>query len=373
MIFKIDESCLEAIDKLNNDAISALEMLALNRKKGKNIIFAEKCVLEVLKECACFSLPVKFLFRSLLNNAIENKLYFKGVNKYINIVNKIDGNRVGKKDNNVEEFKVTLDELSQVDISDYTEFITENQDDAEFYKLITRYYVKSKSIKVSSEFDFELKPGGGDTIAKILELEIKNKRRLLLCIVDSDIKYPSAGKGSTIEHVEGVIEKEKEGFWKVIFLDVHEIENLLPLCWVEECTEDTVTSSDTIKFLRYLIETDKNRDKDKAIYYFDMKKGIEGKRYICSDTEDENKMKEYRKNENFRKFWTTYLKGYGIAMDNLKSGDIISGFGNKVLSKVLEKYEKEREFPKIDKYIEDRWLLLGKDIFSWGCVGRRIN
>ena len=49
-----------------------------------------------------------------------------------------------------------------------------------------------------------------------------------------------------------------------------------------------------------------------------------------------------------------------------------NGFGGKILEKVLIEYENEKIFSDLGQCIEDKWLMLGKDIFTWGCVLGRV-
>ena len=181
MIFKIDESCLKAIDSGDNAAnaaIAILEQLALHRRAGKNYIFAEKGVLEKLMVQKDFSRPTRTLFKSLYNNSSEDKLYLKSVNKYINMVyNKT-------KEENKIEIVMELTSKKAVNICDTTVLITENQEDALFYELIAKYYTKYNGFK-NIEIFFESKPGGGDTTARVLEQTVISENRLCLCIVDS--------------------------------------------------------------------------------------------------------------------------------------------------------------------------------------------
>ena len=373
MIFKIDKSCLNVIE--NEYAIKALNTLAYNREKGRNFIFAEKEVLDILKEKDCLDSSAQKVFKSLFNNSSENKLYFESVNKYINIVEKIDGDRVVKV-NDKEECKVKLEELSSNNMTDITIIITENRDDYELYKLIAKYYAKSKRIKTSIWFDLKL--GGGSTTSKTLEYEIETNKefetnkKLCLCIVDSDIKFLNGPAGDTKKSVEEFIKKKTQDFWKVIFLDVHEIENLLPICWMEKCTTDIKTSSETIKFLKYL--TDKEKE-HKAIYYFDIKNGIKKEKFICKDKKSVEKMKKFRKDEEYRKFCISYLKDYGIEIDKIKDEHIINGLSTKILSKVVKECIEKNwldELNPIDEHLKEKWASVGKDVFSWGCVGNRI-
>ena len=358
MIFWIDKSCLAKIDRCEDTAVLALEMLALNRIKGKNILLAEKNVLEYLHKKECFSEPTRKLFNSLFQNAAEHMMYLKLVEKYIIIVDEIIENK-DKGQNLYEEkgYKVTLQELASLDISNYTELVTENLLDANFYKLTARYYIKSEDKLAKCEVKFDCVQGGGSTIAEVAKQKVKSKNRLFICIVDSDKKYPKCKRGDTCKKVEGFLKKTQEEIWQVLPLDVHEVENLLPISWLKKCSKDIKTSSNTIKFLEHLIEVDKNEHKDKAVYYFDMKDGITNYN---------------KKNEEFKRFWKPYLKSYGIKLDNLEDDNIIYGFGGKILEKVLNEYENEKIFSDLGQCIEDKWLLLGKNIFTWGCVLGRV-
>lgn len=364
MIFKIDKSCLNAINNKDRDSIIALDDLASSRRKGKNFIFAEKSVLETLYK-ADISKGAKEVFKSLFNNSSEDKLYWQTVNKYINVVDKVIEPQI-EKIGDAEELKVELKSLKDSDIHDYTLLITENQSDCEFYKLIGQYYARSKNI-VRTKIMFDLKPGGGDTTVNILSLTVNNEtRKLCLCIVDSDKKFPKDTGGSTKEHIKNFIKKHPvQDIWKVIILDVHEIENLLPISYIEKCSKDIRTSSNTIKFLKDLIDSE-------AIFYFDMKDGIKKEKFICKDFGDPTIKKKFYKNENFRSYWEEYVKNYVKDMKNIQDEHIINGFGKKILERIIKEFSSKEISLEEDGYLKGKWISLGRDIFSWGCVGDRI-
>lgn len=367
MIFKIDESCLKAIDSGDNAAnaaIAILEQLALHRRAGKNYIFAEKGVLEKLMVQKDFSRPTRTLFKSLYNNSSEDKLYLKSVNKYINMVyNKT-------KEENKIEIVMELTSKKAVNICDTTVLITENQEDALFYELIAKYYTKYNGFK-NIEIFFESKPGGGDTTARVLEQTVISENRLCLCIVDSDKKFPDDSGGTTKIHVEDFTKCKTQDIWKAIILDVHEVENLIPIGWIEKCIP-----CETISFLKYLKRKVAEEKNNAPIYYFDIKKGIEKDKFVCADSQNKQKRKNFNKSECFRNYWSVHLKGYGIDLNNLEKINgkcIIQGANENILNKILGKYKIEDIDMVNEEHLKDKWLSLGRDIFSWGCVGGRIN
>ena len=369
MIFKIDKSCLDAINNKDRDSIIALDDLASNRRKGKNFIFAEKSVLEALYK-ADISEGAKQVFYSLFSKSSEDKLYLQAVNKYINVVDKVIEPQIGKNGNK-EEFKVELKSLKDSDIYDYTVLITENQNDSEFYKLIGKYYARSKNI-IKSKIMFDPKPGGGDTTVKILSVTVNNAtKKLCLCIVDSDKKFPKDTGGDTKKHIEKFIKEHPvQDIWKVIILDVHEIENLLPISYIEKCSKDVSTSSNTIKFLNHLISS---YPIPEAIFYFDMKDGIKKEKFICKNPNNSEIQKKFNENANFRYYWHNYVISYGININTVSSEHIINGIGKKILEKIIKEFSSQEISLEKDDYLKDKWISLGRDIFSWGCVGDRIN
>jgi hypothetical protein len=369
LIFKIDESCLKAIDLGDEDAIAALEQLALYRRKQRNYIFARKNVLEKLMVQDFFSKPVQSVFYSLLNRGAEDRSYLEGVNKCINIVyNK-------KNECNGKEISIELKSISNIDICDTTVLITENQEDALFYELIAKYYTKYKGFK-NIEISFESKPGGGDTTARVLEQTVNSGNRLCLCIVDSDKKFPNDSGGTTKIHVEDFTNCKTQDTWKAIILDVHEVENLIPIGWIEKCNTENYIPDKTISFLQYLKRNVTVGENNAPIYYFDIKKGIKKDKFVCADSQDKDIQKRFNKSECFRNYWSEHLKDYGIDLDKLEKIDgeyIIQGVDKNILNKILGKYKNVDNYTVNEEHLKDKWLSLGRDIFSWGCVGGRIN
>lgn len=359
MIFKIDKSCLDVICLGDEDAIAVLEQLALYRRRQKNYIFAEKEVLEKLMLQKYFSKTARSVFLSLYNNSSEDKLYLKSVNKYINIVS----NKINKE--NCIEIPVELTSISEIDICNSTVLITENQEDASFYKLIAKHYIDYKRLK-GIKICFEIKPGGGDNTARVLEETVISRERLCLCIVDSDRKFPDDSGGTTKMHVENFAADKSQDIWKVRILDVHEVENLIPIEWMEKCNTENCIPLEAIDFLKHLKRKVPEEKDNAPVYYFDIKDGIKKDKFVPTDN----------KNERFRDYWNKYIEEYGIDLKNAKNIDcehIIKGINKKILDKVLKEFGNKNIHIKIEDYLIDKWLSLGIDLFSWGCVGRKIN
>lgn len=364
MLFKIDESCLSAIDRNDENAICALSSLALSRKYGHNVIFADRMVLENLINKNCFERPICNIFKKIFINS-ELKLYWKNINRYVVIVDEIKGDRLSIVEDK-EEYKIALNELKSQTIFGKTILLTENIDDAKIYYIISKYYRNCNRInKFDTQFDEQM--GGGGTIAKVLESISNKKENHCLCIVDSDKKFPEATCGDTMAKTQAFARNKEQHLWKLCCLDVHEIENLIPIKWIEKVTMDIPNIENCTNFINHLFEK-----KDESIYYFDMKEGIKSDKFICSNKDDPSAKKKYNKAENFRRYWRQHLDSYNINIDNVSGEYIIPGTCKKLLEKIIKEYGDEICFEEIEDHLKEKWLDIGITVFSWGCVGERI-
>lgn len=111
----------------------------------------------------------------------------------------------------------------------YTELylLVENLIDAEFYRIVLKFYRKEKGF---ASYECELYPlmGGGITTAKVIENEIKLCQHFCLAISDSDRTRPKGPLGETIKRLLETVTPSSFNC-NVYYLDlVSEIENLIP-------------------------------------------------------------------------------------------------------------------------------------------------
>ena len=373
----IDESCLTALNNEEEDAVDALSQLAFHRKKSRNIVIAKKKVLEQLMHVEEFSEMERTVYKTIFNKSVENKIYLHAVSQYILIVPEITGERIQKKQltDNIQQtiYQITLTELAKSDITDRVNLLTENIEDSEFYKILGKFYGKTCNIK-NCTLDFEKRMGGGSTIVKVFEDILKERQKACLCIVDSDQKFFNPSNpviGNTMSNLKKIIDgKNEELWWKVLFLEVHEIENLIPIQWMEELTKDIQDAEQGISFLKYLSTLE---DEPSPVFFFDIKKGIKAEIFHCSDVNDKDKMKHFQKNELFREYWKKYIDDFGIDIDVIHEGTVIHGICKDILVRVNENKNTLNNLYEIEEYLRKNWMLIGRVVFSWTCVGNRIN
>lgn len=375
MLYVIDESCLKFLDTKDEKSICFFEELALNRRKCKNLLVANRKVLDLLAKSEALSLPTKNIYKMLRNRASEFKLIIENTKKYCRVVAELKDNERIIFEEGHEIIQIIPTESIDKDLTDKTIMLAENTEDIVFYKTIGQYYIKKKNI---GNFDimFEERMGGGDTTNIVLQEIINKRTRMCLCIVDSDKKYKEATCGETMKKILEITSKISHDFFDVVFLEMHEVENLVPLSILRKVSEKILSGKDAVNFMEFLLSCDSTQTS--PVYYFDLKKGVSKGAFILKEQVDEKTMKKYRKLELYRKYWSVFLEEYGKDINDIGNDEhIVSGISQHLLKHVITVFEdmkKEGSFEKfiVDEYIQEYWLNIGEKIFCWGCVGHKI-
>lgn len=361
MIFEIHKSCLQLLAEEDPDVCSMLNSLATNRRKELNIIIADRDVLDYLKNCTLLEVNARRLFDYLIRKIHETKELKKAVSRYYTIV----ANNGIECDNS---HIITVSDILKKEFLSKTQLIVEDLTDFKFYHYIGLYFAYKN--RINCHLSFDMAPGGGRNSAGLFDGLIKQENRLLLGIFDGDQKYPGDKIGDTLKAVLEIIDSKDRKFFECISLaeqGVHEAENLIPLKLIEEIYDSRETyAQNTIKFLSRLYEERLN-----LYFYFDMKEGI----YRGNKTY----------NDNYYACWKDCVESFKVSenIESLHISQVIISQGG-LLEKVIEYLSKKSLengedlssiFEKfvINTFIDLKWMEIGKEIFTWGCVGSRIS
>lgn len=151
--------------------------------------------------------------------------------------------------------------------------LTENAEaDGEYLKLICR--VTAKEMEYLSPMNLEIVHGGGSTTAVVLSAAW-SEARPMICVVDSDRRYPRAPLGGTAKAIDDIGSENEIGTVCTAILDVREIENLLPLSFLFEVYKDNPEVNGRIAKLHSYLSLDaRKKAKFNVIDYIDFKDGI---------------------------------------------------------------------------------------------------
>lgn len=368
MLYEIDESCLAALKTTNLNIIALLEQLALDRRKCRNVVVAKREILHELANTEKLSDVSRAVYKVLGNRMSERKLLLKNAKKYCRIVAmNIEESLIVEGDQEI--IILNTEEGSSKDFTSYPLMLAENEEDIEFYKIVGQYFMKKNGLG-NLNISFEVKNGGGSTIANVLDHIISEKNRMCLCIVDSDRKYRNATYGDTMQRIIDVTQGVLQDYFEVVLLEVHEIENLIPLSVLEKVVDENNLERQGLLFLKYLIERDGTLES--PIFYFDLKKGILKSSFILEEKADAEKQKKYRKRELYRQYWRKYIEEYGIKIDKESNNVLVNGICERVLRCSMKYFHENLNLVVVEEPIQQVWNKIGEKVYCWGCVGGRI-
>lgn len=295
------------------------------------------------------------IYQNFSTRGIPSELTF-----YIEVV--ID-NPTSRKEGNVYICQKKYLEYSTIDSLIKTRVICEDLYDAEFYKHILKWYISNKKSKL--KYSFHSQGGGGRNIARTIEEELK-KKHITICIVDTDKKYANyiPEKDSAYckcKHIGKDIE-----YYKFLPLDVHEIENLIPLNYIDVAflnyTEEKINdkkNKEAFDFLR--------KDAENILPYFDYKNGIKKNDELLNNQEYMTFAKLcYAQNSKMLKDFDTHLQ------ELPKKGQVypplIGGTGTiKMTLKLIS--NSNCPVPILLEYQKNNWNKIGQNMLNW-CVAK---
>lgn len=374
MLYEIDESCVEALKIKNENVIAFLDELALNRRKCKNIVVAMRNVFLEMAKMEVLSLTARSVYNKLVGKMSERKILLEKTKKFCRIVaseNKKEKMSIINEDEH-EIIILNINECSKDDFTMNTLMLAENEEDIIFYKLVGKYFLKKADIGYLN-INFEEQNGGGSTISKSLSRIISDEKRMCLCIVDSDKKYKEASPGNTMKNIIDIIDEKVQVYFVEIFpLEIHEIENLIPISIMEKVIDKNNWEKQGLEFIKYLTKIDATEKSPR--FYFDLKEGILKSSFILENEKDDEIVKKYRKKKQYREYWKKYIEDFGVEINNDSENVLIKGICKKILEHTLKYFNALEEIDMIDVEIpvEQKWMEIGEKIYCWGCVGERI-
>lgn len=373
MLYYIDESCVEALSNGDREAAEFLEQLVIHRRKCKNMLLATRKVFDELSKSENLAGFAREYYRILRNRSSENKLILEKASKYYRVVSGYTGNQK-IEENGRECILLSVKEGNNADFTDKSILLVESNDDIAFYSLIGKYYLQNKGIQ-NMRISFQSEIGGGDTTGIRLASIIDERQRTCLCIADSDMRYCGAKNGGTLEKILTVTKDREQIYYEVYALKMHEIENLIPIELLELVCKEIPDACEGIRFLKKLLIIDCSNNS--PVYYFDYKKGIKREYFFLKEGSDKDKVKKFRRLEEYRKYWQSILEQCGITFNEDVGDFIVPGVCERILTHTIQYLNDKWEENKIcdivsNSYIYESWMEIGAKIVAWGCVGHRI-
>lgn len=265
MLFILSEQIVHrAIDEHQEKSLLVLNSLETCLKYGKHMVYASLEVLDYIKQKAPRDYPC---ILSLLSSYSTISAAAKQMSWHAEFI--VDGSSHRDEEHHV--VYINEAELPRFELVKETHVIGEHLKDVQCIAYIMKFYQREHELKPMCRYYSLL--GGGSSIAHVYENEINEGRALVLCVTDSDKKYPGAEVGDTGGNVRKMDEKYKYPYqaYYYIMQDVTEMENLIPWPVIERYANES--KDPEIKQRVHVVKQIKEAN-DSYLSYFDYKEGI---------------------------------------------------------------------------------------------------
>lgn len=266
MLIYLEDEIIEVFKEGSNTSkqLNYFENILYSHVLGKHFVFASRKGIDFLKGFQKLSETMRG-YMTVLDSKYAT--IFNFLNNLKVRINVILGNNIFRKINinDSVNFEISLDYFEDPRSLESIKVISENIEDSFFYKECINYFPLPYPIEL---FDVEIEEteGNGNGIGNNI-LRKNERKNMLLIITDSDKKYPEAEIGATAKEATEAYESiKKNSISKLVVLDVHEKENMIPYSFYKICNSNSRT-------LEKLKEIEEYGFKDFQSY-FDFKQGI---------------------------------------------------------------------------------------------------
>lgn len=352
LLFYIDKSIGDAIEanELSEAEIQELQSLAIAAQRGNCIVCGEYHSLSTL---ANREDNVGIVFRKVLTKYTIQRAIMEKVSIIFCICRGTAKNLPSYVESKAREISIDKIVGYRWNLFQKCALICENQSDCEYYVLLGLDYCNHHNIS-DYTVDFTYQGGGGQTTAIAYNNMVYREKRPALCIVDSDIKYGNnCPLGKTCVDVQKMTASflDSEPPFQTVVLQVHEVENIVPLIILSKVYKDGVSADSNIRLLKKLAEIESGA----PLLYYDLKRGHPN----MMGTDDASQ------------YWNRIASAYQIDLSEF-SNVFPAIVDRKYLSKAVSELRGivyNREPLEFETCIKDIILQLEQTTFSWGCVG----
>lgn len=349
MFLYLDRSILNCLSgPVSHNVVDGIQVLAFMLRSGVHLVSGDREVLGALSEFSDISSSARAIFKKSVARHAQAGSVFNAMSVYA----LIDFGRDGLEtscENNKTVIKIPIGYVANLIAQASTDIVYEDVNDAVVYGVVANWY--SNAILNNPNLPTRSTPvqGGGSRTYVTYNLKQQDAKTFCLCITDSDKKYPDDEPGETSSKVRAIEDASKPLSFH-LDLDFHEIENLIPLGFLDGLAGTNEAKS----IIAELRKAEANQEKVAKLYW-DFKKGLRG---------------HYAKTcEGFRGYWYQALDAEPLACDVECTPNKCDCFLIRPwpLKQDLRSAIERREVmdPSECEIIHGLWSEIGKTIISW--------
>lgn len=362
MLFYLTDSLIvDQTDPIYNDIFKAIQNISVQVIDSRHLLAGDFNVIKhfraVFKDNPIIGPLFNDLYQNFSTKGVPEQLTF-----YMEVVLKNPTKRT--------EGTITICQklYSHFLILDHTleaRMVCEDLFDAEFYQYILSWFIKTKGCNCS--FAFHNQGGGGGNIFRAVEEEL-SKKHITLCIVDTDKKYQSCPYDPKGTYGRCLSVDSAADEYKLLPIEVHEIENLVPLNFIDIAfplyTEQNESDKRNKRHFDYL-----RKDAENLLPFFDYKKGIRKDKFF----DDNSEYRDFAKkcySLNVEK--TNKEADFDTYINRLKSKEVYPNLigGTGTIKMALSLINGDRcPQPDLLVFQNDNWMKIGQTMLDW-CISR---
>lgn len=365
MLFYLTDSLIvEGKDPRFGQIKTAVYHLAIQAANGNHAVIGDIKAISHFREVFQNDFVAGPFFNKVHQN-IAFEVVPSFIKYYLEVVLESPSGRVeGDKSIN----QIEYERLIPLDSTNKTSLVCEFLYDADFYTHVLKWYIKQLGISI--HFDFNKIDGGGTNMDQNIQKEL-DAHHITLAIVDIDCRYPGAPINPKGTYGKCIGLGAGNVLYKLVPLDVHEIENLIPLNYIDMAyaswTGNTAEYQEKKKAFDFL-----KKDAENILPYFDYKNGIkynDGYRNAQQGYLDYAELCYMQNDEK-----VAMQSDFGIFVLGLNDKDIIypnliGGTGTINMALELIKNGNAPE-PTLYNFQRNNWNKIGQEMLNW-CFARR--
>ena len=366
MLFYLTDSLIVSEQDVNFKSIyQAVHCIANQVADGSHLLTGDEEVLLYFRKIFQHDLIIGQLFNHLYQNyataMVPSCLTF-----YLEVVAVVNIPLRFERDTEIVQMHYSY--FSSLDRVSRTILICEDLNDTCFFRHVLDWYMKDKG---NLRYAVHGIGAGGRNVHRTVSDELSHKH-ICICIIDTDKKYEGCipEQDGTYGLCVGI--GNNVPYYKFLPLNVHEIENLIPLNYIDKFDVWINGRLDDKKNKRafdYLI-----KDADNILPYFDYKKGIKkGQMY---DSQQEYRLlaqRCYEVNVELKELYPDFDSFIDSLRTDIIYPHLIGGSG--VLKRTLELIENNELVdvePVLIDFQKENWINIGQAMLNW-CVARNME
>jgi hypothetical protein len=377
MLFVIDSSLADPLrgpSRPSDALIDAVSNLALARREGKHVVFADRRTLTACVKSPWLSDRTRRVYDHLLNNLPQMKAYLDNLARRVEIVAS-DGVFELTTARQCRVIRVSASLLRDFSMFDASVLVCENLTDTRFYVHVAKaclHWWKLGNLILR----YDPRGGGGQTTSDAYESVRSSRSRLCLCIVESDRTTPNDGLGRTALAAQEVDSSGVQPLCELVVLTARAVENIIPTRVYEEAVWGDTNRMAAVLVLERL-ELGQFAE---ARLHLDLKGGLRLGEILHAAHESA-----------FRRYWEPVARGLQGAAHSVdrrcwSNPDcsvpdechciVAPGMGDTILEHVADFLDRKSNCKKaemISGALKPEWERVGLIVVAWCCGASRLS